>query len=459
MADGPYPKLKAFADVLSVYWHPRVAVQIGFGFSSGLPLLLTSSTLALWFSEARISRTSIGLLSLVGIAYSFKFAWAPLIDRLPLPWLTRMLGQRRSWMIATHAACMASLAGLAFCSPSQEPGLAALFAVLIAFSSASQDVVLDAYRIETLEDRQYGAGAAVFVYGFRVGMVAGSAGALYIADAHGWTAAYLSMAALLTLGILLTMLNPEPRREADAETSAGEERLAGRLGRRLGDNAVVRWLAGAVVAPFAEFVRRPQWPTILLFIVLYKLGDAALSTMTGPFYVEIGFSKTDIANVTKIFGLAVSLVGIFFGGLMVNAWGIMRGLLVAGILQALSNGAFVALSETGPDVSLLAVVVAVEAFTGGMGTAVFVAFLMSLCNVSYTATQFALVSSFMATARTFLAAPSGFVVDGLGGDWGTFFILSGIAAVPGLLLLRPLWRLQAATVGNGAAAAAAPRPG
>jgi len=413
--------------------------MLALGFASGLPLMLSFSVLSVRLAETGVDRTSIGLFALTGAVYSLKFLWAPLIDTASLPWLTRRFGRRRGWMLATHVACMAAIVGLGLSDPASDLWAVALFACLVAFASASQDIVLDAYRIEVLEQGQYGPGAALFVQGFRIGMYAASAGALLLADALGWAAAHGVMAALLSVGVVVTLLGPEPARTADPQAAARERRLAAATAWAGGGGA---WFARAVLAPLAEFAARPGWVAVLAFILLYKLGDAALATMANPFYVELGFSKSQIAAAVKTGGFAASLAGIFAGGMAVHALGLLPSLLAAGILQALSNLAFIALNEAGRDIAWLAGAVAAEGFAGGLGTTAFIAYLMSLCNMSYTAMQFALLSSLMAAARTLLSAPSGWIVDSLDGDWNSFFLLTALACLPGLLLLRVLWKQQ-----------------
>ncbi len=419
----------------------RVAMMLALGFSSGLPLMLTVDVMSARLYESGVDLTSIGLFSLVTAIYGLKFLWAPVIDRLRLPWLTRRFGRRRGWMLATHFTCMAAVVGLGLSDPAADLGAVALLGCLVAFASASQDVVIDAYRIEILDEGQYGPGAAFFVQGFRIGMYVSAAGGLLLAEALGWAGAHAVMAALLLVGVAVTLLAPEPARASDPEADAQARRLAGRAAAWGG--AVAARFASGVVAPLAEFAARPGWGAVLAFILLYKLGDAALGAMAIPFYVELGFSKPEIAGAVKTGGFIASLAGIFAGGMLVHAAGLLPGLLVAGVLQALSNLAFIPLNEAGSDIAWLAGVAALEGFTAGLGTTAFLAYLMSLCNISYTMMQFALLSSLMASARIALSAPSGWIVDSLDGDWNAFFALTALACLPGLLLLRPLWRRQA----------------
>ena len=406
---------------MAVYTDRRVVAILFLGFSSGMPLLLTFSTLSIWLAEEGISKTAIGLFALVGMPYSLKFIWAPLIDRVRLPLLTRWLGRRRGWAILTQLALMIAIVGLGSNDPANGAWAMAAWAMCVTFASASQDVVIDAYRVEILEERQYGAGAAMIVAGYRIGMLASGAGALYLAEAVSWFWVYGAMAALMVVGMLTILLNPEPE-SSRIDSPAG----AGRAGP-------LRWLREAVVEPFAEFLRRGGWLPILLFVVFYKFGDSLAGIMANPFYVEIGFSKAEIASVSKVFGLGATLVGGFLGGLLVVRRGIMQSLLWCGLLQMFSNLMFAIQAMVGHDIAMLSLTIAVENVAGGMGTAAFVAYLSSLCNIAYTATQYALLSSLMALARTALSAPGGAVAEST--SWVSFFLITTIAALPGLMLL------------------------
>ncbi len=374
--------------------------------------------------------------------YAFKFVWAPLIDRLPVPPFTTRLGRRRGWTVLTQLVLMAAVVGLGSTDPARDPGLTALVALVVAFCSASQDVVIDAYRVEILEERQYGAGAAMIVLGYRIGMLVAGAGALYLASYVGWFEVYAAMAALVTVGVAAILLNPEPKGPPAGAAGEEERRIRGWLARRphlAGRRAAVAaWLYGAVVSPFADFVARRGWVLILLFIVLYKFGDSLAGVMANPFYIELGFTKIEIANVSKLFGLGATLVGGLIGGALVNQAGILRSLLVCGVLQMLSNLLFAVQAVVGHSVPMLVLTIAAENVSGGMGTAAFVAYLSRLCNVAYTATQYALLSSLMSFARTLLASSGGWLADRL--DWVSFFVATTGAAMPGLLLL--LWLMR-----------------
>ncbi|HEX3501285.1 MAG TPA: AmpG family muropeptide MFS transporter [Stellaceae bacterium] len=429
-------------DALRVYGEKRILAIFFMGFSSGLPLGLTGATLTYWLSEASVSRTSIGLFALVGLSYSYKFLWAPVIDRIPIPLLTRRLGRRRSWGLLIQALLMAAIFLLGHSDPQGDLATLALLAVIVAFLSASQDIVIDAYRIELLKPEEQGAGAAATQWGYRLGMLASGAGAFYLAAFGDWRLAYTVMALLMAVGMATILLTPEPAvilpRVRPGETwlatllvrpfSDFIERCGGRLDRRrsfVGRAAAFLWSGRAAFL-------------ILGFIVLYKLGEAMAGFMASPLYQQLGFTKIEVANIAKIFGVIATLAGVACGGVIVARFGIMTGLLVGGLLQMLSNLMYVAQVLAGHDTTMLAISIFTENFTNGMGSAAFVAYLSSLCSPAFTATQYALFSSLTALPRSFLSAPSGWLVDRL--DWIPFFLLTTAAAVPGLLVL--LWLMR-----------------
>ncbi|PWC37429.1 AmpG family muropeptide MFS transporter [Azospirillum sp. TSO35-2] len=437
----PTTRLASWGQALAVYRDPRVLAILFLGFSEGLPLALTGATLNVWLREQGVSKTGIGLFALVTMPYALKFLWAPLIDRLRLPVVARLFGRRRGWALTAQAALIAALLGLGSTNPAADLWWTALCAVLVAFCSASQDIVVDAYRVEVLEERQQAAGAAVLVLGYRFGMMAAGAGALYIAEFHGWRAAYETMAALVLVGMATILLCPEPkappvnaRERQIAEWLRARPHLSGRSG------VVLAWLYGAVVAPFAQFMSRRGWIVILAFIASYKLGEVLAGVMSSPFYVDLGFSKAEIATVSKLFGLWATIAGGLLGGLLVGRVGVLRGLMIGGILQMVSNLGYVALAWTGNDVSMLAVTVAVENVCAGIATAAFVAYLSSLCDAAYTATQYALLSSLYKLGGDLFGASSGWLADRM--DWVSFFLLSMAGSLPALCLLVWLMGLQ-----------------
>lgn len=426
--------MRRWTEAAAVYRDKRILVILFLGFSSGLPLLLTFSTLSIWLKELGVSKTAIGLFALVGTPYTLKFLWAPLVDHLRVPFLTARLGPRRSWAILTQVALMAALIGLGASDPLEDLRLTAILALVVTFCSASQDIVIDAYRVEILEEDQYGAGAATIVFGYRVGMLTSGAGALYLASFMDWSAVYTVMGGLVTVGIATILLSPEPKRGGAPEP--GTRPPPGRSGWA----EATAWMRTAVIDPFAEFMDRRDWVLILIFVIFYKLGDTLAGAMANPFYLELQFTKIEIANVSKLFGLAATLAGGFIGGVLVNRVGILRSLLICGVLQMLSNLMFAIQAVVGHSVPMLALTIGIENMTGGMGTAAFVAYLSGLCSVAYTATQYALLSALMSLPRTLLSASAGWLADHL--DWVTFFLLTTVAALPGLLLLWWLMRRE-----------------
>jgi PAT family beta-lactamase induction signal transducer AmpG len=434
--------MRAWLQAAAVYRHPRVVAILFLGFASGLPLALTGQTLALRLQDDGLSLTAIGLFAAAGTPYALKFMWAPLVDRLPLPLLTRTLGRRRGWLIAIQAALAGAVIALGWTPPAAALATTAALAVLVAFCSASQDIVIDAYRVEVLAERQYAAGAAAIVFGYRVGMLVSGAGALYLASTLPWSWVYTAMAALVGIGMVTVLLNPEPEvaetPEAVAREDAARNWLAARPHLPRPAGRALAWLNVAVLGPFAEFVARPGWAGILAFVVLYKFGDSLAGVMTFPFLADIGFTKIDIANVAKVFGFAATLAGLALGGGLMAGAGLYRSLWICGLLQLASNLMFAVQAVVGADLAMLALTIGLENLAGGMGTAVFVAYLSSLCNVAYTATQYALLSSFMVVARTWLSSSGGVLAEAF--DWVGFFLLTTGAALPGLLLLAWLRR-------------------
>ncbi|WP_025897549.1 AmpG family muropeptide MFS transporter [Sneathiella glossodoripedis] len=423
--------LKRWFTAISIYKDPRVIAILFLGFSSGLPLALTGTTLALWLREEGLTLTSIGLFANVATPYALKFLWAPLIDKLPIPLLGRMFGRRRGWMILTQICLMLSIIGLGSTDPATNIGLTAIFAFLIAFSSASQDIVIDAYRVEISDEKNMAAGAAAIVFGYRIGMLVSGAGALYLATALDWQMTFNIMAALMLIGTLTILIAGEPNIHIEPQQSVVQQKTT-----RL--NAYLNWLKEAVIDPFAEFLQRPGWLPILLFVALYKFGDSLAGVMSTPFFYDLGFTKIDIANVSKVYGTAATFIGLALGGWLMAASGLYKTLWICGFLQLGSNLMFAIQALAGNDITVLALTVGIENLAGGMGTAAFVAYLSSLCNISFTATQYALLSSFMATARIWFSSPGGWLAEQMG--WVQFFLITTIAAVPGLILLWLLTR-------------------
>jgi MFS transporter, PAT family, beta-lactamase induction signal transducer AmpG len=426
-------RVAGWLDGLAVYRRPRLIAILLMGFSSGLPLALTGATLSLRLADIGISLTEIGLFTLVRFSYSFKFLWSPLIDRLPIPLLTAWFGRRRGWALAIQAALIVAILVLGLIDPRISPWQTAFAAVVVAFLSASQDIVIDAYRIELLLPEEQGAGAAATQWGYRIGMLASGAGALYAATFGGWGFAYGLMAALMLVGMATVWLTPEPEAMRALEPIVGAS-----TGERLKN-----WLGRAVADPFADLFRRfgtAGFILVVLFIVLYKFGEAIAGTMSNPLYVSLGFSKNEIATVAKVYGVVATLAGVAIGGVLVLRLGIFRALLVSGVLQMLSNLMYIMQVWVGHDVPMLALTIGTENLTNGMGSAAFVAYLSGLCNVAFTATQYALLSSLATMGVNVLSASGGFLADQLG--WTPFFLLSTALCLPGLLLL--VWVMRVA---------------
>lgn len=418
--------IREWLSAAGVYLERRLVIVFLMGFASGLPLALSGATLSIWLTKAGISLAAVGLFVTVGTPYTLKFLWAPLVDRVNLPLLTALLGRRRSWMISIQIGLIGSILLLGASHPESAPLWTALMALAVAFFSASQDIVIDAYRIEILDEDQQGAGAAMTQAGYRVGMIASGAGALFLAATlKDWFWVYAAMAVLAFGGLVVATMAPVPR-EAPAAAR---------------DDGFGVWFAETIVGPFAEFFSRSGARTaiaILAFILLYKFGDAFAGVMANPFYVKIGFTMVEIASVSKIFGVFATLGGVFIGGIIVSRIGVMKSLLICGLLQMFSNLMFAAQASIGPDVQFLYLTIGIENLSGGMGSAAFVAYLSMLCNVAYTGTQFALFTSFMAFGRTWMSASSGWIAQQT--DWVTFFVISTFVAIPGLIML--LWMMK-----------------
>ncbi len=436
-------KLQNWWNAIEVYRDPRVAAMIFLGFSSGLPFGVLADPLTAWLTESGVTKTAIGLFALVSLPYSLKFVWAPLMDRLSLPVMTPLFGRRRGWVIVTQVLLLGCIFGMGLSNPAENLWWTALFAVMVAFASASQDIVVDAYRVEILEEDKLAAGAATVVFGWRLGQVGSGAAGLLVADLLPWPMVFTLMAGLVFVGLIAILLNPEPiapkSDEAERIESQVESFLESRqhLPPRLAH--AMAWFYSAVVGPFAEFMSRKGWFAVLAFILLYKFGDAVLGVMKTPFFLEIGFTKTEIAAVTKLFGFNAIIAGGILGGIVLARLGVLKGLLVCGVLMGASNLVFVLQALVGHDLWVLTLTIAVENITTGMGTTAFVAYLSSLCNVAYTATQYALLTSLMGFSRTIMSSGSGWLADQV--DWITFFLITTAAAIPGLVLL--LWMIKA----------------
>ena len=394
-------------NTLKVVFSRRMLVAFLMGFSGGLPLLLTMGVLQAWMKEGGVDLTWIGMITLVQIPYTWKFLWAPFLDRFIPPFL----GRRRGWLLMSQIALMASIVGLGYSDPVKNTWMMIVAAVLVAFFSATQDIVIDAYRREDLPDEELGLGSSMYVYGYRLGMLLASGGGLILADFISFSQVYFIMALCLLPGVITTLFTPEPK------VSVG----------------IPRTMREAVVNPMVDYFSRNGAIWMLAFILMYKIGDTMASAITIPFYLEIGFSKTEIGTVVKFFGTAATLAGAALGGLLLLKLGIYRGLWIFGILQALSTAGFAILARIGYNISMLSGVIAFENLSSGMGTAAFVAFMASITNKKFTATQYALLTSLMGLPRALASSVTGVMAKNIG--WESFFIFCTLIAIPGMLLL------------------------
>jgi PAT family beta-lactamase induction signal transducer AmpG len=417
-----------WSDAIAVYLKPRVLIVILLGFSSGLPLALSGATLAIWMTESGVNLRTIGLYALVGLPYTLKFLWAPLVDALDIPVLSRTLGRRRGWLVFSQLLLAAAIVFLAVQNPAVSLWPVALGAVMVATASATQDIVIDAFRVESLETSEQAAGMAGYVAAYRIGMLASGAGVIAltawlehigVSRDTVWMWGFIAAAALMGVGIFASLMATEPPAPANVVDKTR--------------NPVSR-VAITAFGAFKEFLTRPEALVILLFVVLFKFCDAFAGVLTGPFVIDIGFDKATYAAVVKGVGLAAALVGGFAGGMVARALPLSTSLWVGGILQAISNLAFAWLALIGPHVPALTIAVILENFTGAIGTVIFVAYLSALCGVrAHTATQFALLTALAAVGRTTLSSSGGFVAESTGWFW--FFVVSVLLSIPSFVLL------------------------
>jgi MFS transporter, PAT family, beta-lactamase induction signal transducer AmpG len=427
-----------WTDSMLIYLSPNSLRMLALGFAAGLPLLLVLGTLSFRLREAGIDRATIGFLSWVGLAYGFKWAWAPLVDRLPLPLLTPLLGRRRSWLLLAQACVIAGLLGMAVSNPQVSLTPLVGFALLTAFGSATQDIALDAFRIESAQARLQAVLAASYQTGYRLAMIWAGAGVFWIAakaetgglpagiyQDSAWAVAYVAMAVSMAVGMVTVLFSKEPA-HVDLPPAHG----------------LREWLQVAVIAPFSEFISRYRWHAVLLLALIgtYRISDIVMGIMANPFYVDMGYSKEEVATVTKLYGVAMTLVGAFIGGGMVLRWGVMKVLMIGAVLSAATNLLFAWLALHGHDVYALIAVVSADNLGSGIASAAFIAYLSSLTNVQYSATQYAMFSSLMLLLPKFLAGFSGLAVDAAGYAW--FFTGTALLGVPVLLLVWLASRFQ-----------------
>jgi PAT family beta-lactamase induction signal transducer AmpG len=430
---------KSWRSAFSIYAQPRVRSMIFLGFSAGLPFLLVFSTLSAWLRDEGVERSVIGFFSWVGVTYSIKVFWAPVIDRLALPFLTKLLGKRRSWMLLAQLGIVAGLVGMGSSDSQTQLQQIALFAVWVAFCSATQDVVVDAYRIESVIPEYQGAMAATYVLGYRIALLMAGAGAFYIADYAGWEVAYFVMAAAMSVGLITTLALKEPV-HSYSDGARMQENIAKKhrnFWRRL-----LTGFVGAILNPFVEFFARngKVGLLILILIAVYKMSDITMGVMANPFYLDLGFSKKDIADISKIFGFFMTIAGAAIGGVLVVRYGIMRPLLLGAVMVAGTNLLFAVLAVSEPNLLLLAGVISADNLSGGIATSVFIAYLSSLTSTAYTATQYALFSSLMTLPAQLLGGFSGVVVDSYG--YTVFFIYASSVGVPAIVLVLLLMHYQ-----------------
>lgn len=429
------PAACGWLHALRIYTHPRVLGMLLLGFSAGLPMLLVLGTLSFWLREAGIDRTTIGHLSWVGLAYGFKWVWAPLVDRMPLPLLTRWLGRRRAWLLLSQLAISMALIGMAGTDPAQDLVRMTVCAIIVAFASATQDIALDAYRIEAVALRLQGAMAATYQAGYRLAMILASAGVLWIAaaldispdeySATSWQVAYYIMASCMLIGMVTTLIIREP------EVPVAQ--LA--INQGSPEASISTWLDSAVIAPFRDFIMRYGYHALLILalISLYRISDVVMGIMSNPFYVDMGYTKDEVAAISKVYGVIMTILGAAIGGVLVARIGVIRTLFLGAILSAATNLLFVWLAGRGHDVGGLVFTISADNLAAGIASSAFVAYLSGLTHAAYSATQYALFSSIMLLLPKFIAGFSGEFVDAYG--YAAFFTGTALLGVPVLILV------------------------
>ena len=429
-APGP-----TWRESLAVYLQRRVLIVMFLGFSSGLPLALSGSTLLVWMRESGVDLGTIGLFALVGTPYTLKFLWAPLVDALHVPFFTRQFGRRRGWLLFSQLLLIAATLLLALADPARSPAFVALAALLVATTSSTQDIVVDAFRVESLPESEQAAGMAGYVAAYRIGMLASTAGALFLVSGYestgttrssAWMWGYVTMAAMVLIGAVTALIATEPAQSARAEAATSSESAFARV-------------INAAWGAFSEFLIRKDALAALAFVVLFKFTDAFSGTMTAPFVIDLGFSRNDYAAIVKGVGLAATLIGGFAGGFVAKRYSLAASLWIGGVLQAIANLSFSWLALVGVNQWALGLAITAENFTSAIGTVIFVAYLSALCqNPLHTATQYALLTALAAVGRTYLSSGAGYIAKASG--WPLFFIICVVVAVPSLILLAYLQR-------------------
>ena len=419
--------IHTWRDSWLAFFDRRILSIFLFGFSSGLPFLLTLSTLTIWLKESGVSNGIIGLFVVVTIPYTFKFIWGPVVDRVKLPFLFKMLGQRRSWALVSQLALIFMLLGLGNSNPKDHIYGTALWAFGVAFCSAIQDIVIEAYRIEIIDENQKGSAASSTYLGYRMGMMMSGYGALYLAAIFSWQMAYEIMAILVGFGLITTLFSPATKMITYSPAPHLSQKSI-KIHARFWE-----WLKTTYAPPLKELLQNYDWRVVLAFIFFYKVGDTALNVLNNPFLMELGYSKLEIAHVAKLFGISAMIAGGFLGGLLLNRFGILSSLMLCAVLQILSSLMFVIQALIGYNLNVLVITIGVENMSCGIGAAAFIAYLSSMCSTPHTGTHFALLSSFGSMARILLSIGAGFLADLL--PWSIFFTITAIACVPCLILL------------------------
>ena len=432
-------KSLSWRDSLLAYKSSSVVSMLFLGFSAGLPYLLIFSTLSAWLNDEGLNKSTIGYFSWVGLLFSIKFFWAPVVDRRSLPWLSRVFGQRRAWMLLAQFGIVLCLCGMAIINPVTQLSSLAYLAIGVALFSATQDICIDAYRIESVADELQATMASTYIFGYRLALLVAGAGAFYIADWYSWSSAYFSMAALMGIGIVTTLLVTEPERKESLATDKLEKDMIA-LADKVPDipyllpRSRAVWIMASVVSPFVEFFKRNGSfaITILVFIAIFRISDITMGVMANPFYLDLGYTKSEIASVAKVFGFFMTIAGSIAGGVLVAKYGIFRLLIWSAILVSITNLFFASIANQAPDLSLLAMVISADNLSGGLSNVVFIAYLSSLTNQHYTATQYALFSSLMTLPGKFIGGFSGVVVESSG--YEVFFVYAAAIGVPAILL-------------------------
>lgn len=422
-------------ETLKICLKKRLLIFLPVGFFSGLPLLLTAATLGTWLADLGVNKTTIGLFALVGLPYALKFIWAPIVDASIFGYVSRRVGRRRSWIILMQVLICINIFLIANIDPIESTYYLALLAITLAFFSATNDVAIDAWRIELHKKDELGLGAAMYVTGYRLSLLVSGAGALFLADIYSWKLSFIILASLYPIGIfIICICGLKETQQKDQNDKVSYRNI----------------FSYRVIEPFADFMQKNNWVFILLFIALFKWGDALLGVLSQPFMLEIGFTKSEIAAISKLYGLVATLLGLFIGGFIISKLGIIRSLFIAGILQLLSNLVFIVLALEGDSIILLTLTITIENLAGGIGTAAFIAYLSSLCNINFSAFQYALLSSFMAFSRTWLSAPAGWIIDNLNWvnyfkllgmeninnpEWVGFFIITALFCIPAIIFI------------------------